>query len=120
MRSLKQKRIVFSLCLTGIFIICLSFLLKTAISSDNQISISKVTNFILDPGPDEVYDHIMVKIRPYKTFRLALKLYMDDGTYIWIYYAPTSAEPFQEYEGGPIHIGLDAALIDKEWHLIDL
>ncbi|MGA1842022.1 MAG: hypothetical protein ACMUIU_15495 [bacterium] len=126
MRNLKQKRVAFFIYLTGIFVICLVLLFETARSSNNQISITKETDFILDPDPDkgythdpnEIYNNVMVKIIPYKTFRLGFKLLMEDNTTLWIYYAPTSLEPTQ-YESGNIHIGLDAALIDSNIHIID-
>ena len=98
---------------------CLIFFLGVIKASDTQIAISRQTATLF-LNPNDVYSHIMVKIRPYKSFRLALKLHMDDGEDLWIYYAPTSAEPYQDYEGGPIHASLDADLVDKEWHIIDL
>ena len=115
MRRFNLKLTIFFLCLS----FCLIFFLGVIKASDTQIAISKQTATLF-LNPNDIYNHIMVKIRPYKSFRLALKLHMDDGEDLWIYYAPTSAEPYQDYEGGPIHASLDADLVDKEWHIIDL
>ncbi|MGA1844129.1 MAG: hypothetical protein ACMUIS_06165 [bacterium] len=104
-----------------ILTVCLCLIKGILGASDTQISIRKATDFPLGPDPNEVYDHIMMKIRPYdKNFRLALKMYMDNGEYLWIYYTPTNAQPYQDYEGGPIHAGLNATFTEKQWNLITL
>ncbi|MGA1796840.1 MAG: hypothetical protein ACMUIL_13370 [bacterium] len=101
--------------------ICLCVVQGILRASDTQISIRKETGFPLAPDPNEVYDHIMMKIRPYdKNFRLALSMYMDNGEYLWIYYTPTNVQPYQDYEGGPIHAGLNATFTAKQWNLITL
>ena len=125
MRTFINNFTVFFLCVTVILILCLNIFIGTAIASDSQISIRKMTGFVENPEPPMIYDHIMIKIRAYKTFRIALRVHMyddvDNKYYdMWIYYSSTDTEPYQDYEDGPIHVGLGSSLVDKNWHLLNL
>ncbi|MBN2372642.1 hypothetical protein JXL19_02485, partial [bacterium] len=110
-----------SICVLITLIVCISIFLEFAQGSDKVISIRKdTTDLFQNLGGSKAYSKIQIRIKPYKSFRIAFELLMDDDQTLCIYYSSTDIEPQPpEYAGGPIHFGLGSSVIDEKWKIIE-